>query len=118
MSASPSESMLSRLAAVIEQRERDRPLGSYTAELLNGGPSVLSARIIDEAYELISAGAETEEDMPSRMAITHEAADVIYHLMVFLASHKIAWSDVERELTQRFGTGGLVEKAQRPETPS
>ncbi|MDP1799159.1 MAG: phosphoribosyl-ATP diphosphatase [Planctomycetaceae bacterium] len=114
MTTPAQESVLSRLATVIEQRRRERPAGSYTVELLEGGPSVMSARIIDEAYELIAAGGEAEDDFPSRQAVVHEAADVIYHLMVFLASHQVEWRDVERELDQRFGTGGLVEKARRP----
>ncbi len=113
MSTPSPESVLSRLAAVIEQRRQNRPAGSYTVELLDGGPAMMSTRIIDEAYELITAGAEAEDDFPSRQAIIHEAADVVYHLMVFLTSHNVAWPDVERELNQRFGTGGLVEKAQR-----
>lgn len=119
MSMSSPESVLSRLAAVIEERRQNRPGGSYTVELFDGGPAVMSMRIIDEAYELIAAGAEAESDFPSRQAITHEAADLVYHLMVFLASHQIVWQDVERELNQRFGTGGLVEKARRnPESAS
>ncbi len=108
------ESVLTRLAAVVNQRRRERPAGSYTVALLDAGPSVLSARIIDEAYELIAAGAEAEADIASRQAVSHEAADVLYHLMVFLAAHDVDWHDVERELDQRFGTGGLVEKSGRP----
>jgi phosphoribosyl-ATP pyrophosphohydrolase len=117
MSQPNAESVLTRLAAVIEQRRRERPGGSYTVELLDGGPAVLSARIIDEAYELIAAGAEADDDFPSRQAVTHEAADVLYHLLVFLIAQGIEWKDVERELETRFGVSGLVEKAQRrPET--
>jgi phosphoribosyl-ATP pyrophosphohydrolase len=119
MTTPAPESILARLAAVIEQRQRDRPSGSYTVELLDGGSGMMSARIIDEAYELIAAAGEADDDFSSRQAIVHEAADVTYHLMVFLASHHIAWPDVERELDRRFGTGGLVEKAQRrPEAES
>lgn len=106
-------SVLSRLMAVIEQRCRDRPAASYTVELLEGGAPVLSAKLIEEAYELVAAAAESEGDLPSRMAITHEAADVVFHLLVFLAANEVAWPDVERELQQRFGVSGLVEKNQR-----
>lgn len=113
MTLPESDPILTRLAAVIEQRRQNRPAGSYTVELFDGGSSTMSAKIIDEAYELINAGAETEDDFPSRQAIIHEAADLVYHLMVFLSSHDITWRDVERELDQRFGTGGLTEKAQR-----
>lgn len=110
---SATESVLSRLMTVIEQRRRDRPAGSYTVELLEGGAPVLSAKLIEEAYELVASAAESEGDVPSRMAITHEAADVVFHLLVFLTANDIGWPDVERELELRFGVSGLVEKAQR-----
>ncbi|HET6426569.1 MAG TPA: phosphoribosyl-ATP diphosphatase [Planctomycetaceae bacterium] len=113
MSDATTGSVVARLMAVIEHRRRERPGGSYTVELLDGGPAVLSAKVIEEAYELIGAAAESTDDVPSRMAITHEAADVIFHLLVFLAANDIAWQDVERELEQRFGVSGLTEKAHR-----
>ena len=113
MSDMEAESVLMRLAAVIEQRRRERPNNSYTVELLEGGPAVLSAKIVEEAYELVSAVAESTDDMPSRQAITHEAADLVFHLLVLLAANEISWHEVERELTQRFGISGLAEKARR-----
>lgn len=118
MSEPATESVLMRLATVIEQRRRERPGNSYTVELLDSGPAVLSAKIVEEAYELVSAAAESNDDVPSRLAITHEAADLVFHLLVFLAVNEVVWPDVERELTQRFGISGLIEKAQRPRSES
>jgi phosphoribosyl-ATP pyrophosphohydrolase len=106
-----NESIIARLADVIESRKRERPAGSYTVELFDAGHAAVAAKIIEEAYELVSAVGDDE--IPDRAAIAHETADVIYHLLVFLAANDCAWSDVERELTQRFGVSGLVEKRNR-----
>jgi phosphoribosyl-ATP pyrophosphohydrolase len=110
------ESIVARLAAVIEARQRERPSGSYTVELLDAGHPTISAKVIEEAYELISAVGDG--DAPDRAAVAHEAADVVYHLLVFLAACDCRWSDVERELAQRFGVSGLEEKAARSKEPS
>jgi phosphoribosyl-ATP pyrophosphohydrolase len=105
------DSIVARLADVIASRKRERPGGSYTVELLDAGHAALSAKVIEEAYELIAAVGD--DQTPDRAAVTHEAADVVYHLLVFLAACDCNWSDVERELEQRFGTGGLQAKAAR-----
>ncbi|MBI1346796.1 phosphoribosyl-ATP diphosphatase [bacterium] len=109
MSAPPA-SILQQLAEVIEQRKTVSPAGSYTAELFAEGHAVMSSKVIEEAYELVTACGEETPNYPD---VVHEAADVIYHLMVLLAANDVAWRDVERELTRRFGTSGLVEKARR-----
>jgi phosphoribosyl-ATP pyrophosphohydrolase len=105
------ESIVGRLATVIASRRQERPNGSYTVELLDAGHATIAAKIIEEAYELVSAVGDN--DTPDRAAVAHEAADVVYHLLVFLAAHDCQWADVERELVQRFGISGLVEKANR-----
>lgn len=105
------ESALARLAALVEHRQQERPVGSYTVELFDGGHTVMSSKIIEEAYELIEAAGGDEP--VDRMAITHEAADLVYHLLVLLASVGVSWQFVERELMERFGTSGLAEKAGR-----
>ena len=43
----------------------------------------------------------------------HEAADVVYHLLVLLEANNIKIEDVLGELKNRQGTSGLVEKANR-----
>lgn len=85
------------------------------AELASGGQSVISAKIVEEAYELIEAGADREAAPP--YAVLHEAADLVFHLLVFLKLHDVAWTDVERTLADRMGVGGLAEKASRKTTP-
>ncbi|MDP5348003.1 MAG: phosphoribosyl-ATP diphosphatase, partial [Paracoccaceae bacterium] len=48
-----------------------------------------------------------------RDALTSEAADVLFHLLVMLQSRNVALSDVMAELARRQGTSGLAEKAAR-----
>jgi phosphoribosyl-ATP pyrophosphohydrolase len=43
----------------------------------------------------------------------HEAADLIFHVMVGLTARRIGFERIEAELARRFGTSGHVEKAAR-----
>jgi len=45
--------------------------------------------------------------------VIHEAADLLFHVMVGLTARKIPIERVLAELARRFGTSGHVEKAQR-----
>lgn len=105
-------SVLQRLAAVIEQRKQHQPAGSYTVQLLQEGHSTIASKVVEEAYELVSAAAE-EPDFATGSAIAHEAADLVFHVLVLLANSNVSWDLVERELESRFGVSGLAEKAQR-----
>ncbi|OYW17294.1 MAG: phosphoribosyl-ATP diphosphatase [Planctomycetales bacterium 12-60-4] len=109
---SDEASIVARLAAVIRQRHAERPAGSYTVELFEAGHATISSKVIEEAYELIATVGE--DDDPNRADVAHEAADVIYHLLVFLAAAGVDWCSVERELQTRFGVSGLAERARRP----
>lgn len=102
-------SILARLVEIIEQRNRERPVDSYVARLLDQGHALISAKVIEEAYELIEACGD--DDSSNRV---HEAADLMFHLLVLLSHAEVAWPDVERELARRFGVSGLFEKRQRP----
>jgi phosphoribosyl-ATP pyrophosphohydrolase len=105
--------ILHQFAAVLESRKRFRPAGSYTVELLNAGHPAIAAKIVEEAYELVSAAGE---EAPGDVA--HEAADLVYHILVLLTAADVPWTDVEQELQTRFGISGLEERAQRPPAES
>ncbi|GIW88930.1 MAG: hypothetical protein KatS3mg108_3254 [Isosphaeraceae bacterium] len=115
MNATPPESILARLEAIIAAR-RALPPGSssYVRRLLDGGVPAIAAKISEEANETVAAAVEP--DPAGRHHLIHEAADLTFHLLVLLASRDIAWADVEAELIRRFGTSGLVEKASRSQT--
>lgn len=109
--------VLTRLMALIHQRRLTRPAHSYTTQLLEGGIERIGAKVLEESGELVEAAALPT---PQRLARTvHEAADLVYHMLVLLAACDVDLADVERELARRFGVSGLDEKASRekPETP-
>lgn len=104
----------SRLEALIAKRRAELPADSYVVELIRGGHPAQAAKLVEETYELIeAAGEEAESPVP----IVHEAADVLFHLLVLLGERGIAWSTVEAELGRRFGISGLAEKAARMNPP-
>ena len=52
-----------------------------------------------------------------KRALTAEAADVLYHLMVMLKAGDVPLADVMAELESRTGQSGLAEKAARGKKP-
>jgi len=110
MTAESSEPILNRLMAVIRDRRRRRPADSYTTRLFDGGASAIAAKVREEAEELTEAAMAAPLD-PAQ--VTHEAADLLYHLLVLLANREVGLEEVEAELARRFGTSGLAEKASR-----
>ena len=94
----PPADALSELFRLIEQR-RDHPVpDSYTNRLLDGGDNRILKKIGEESAELVMA---CKDDQPD--AIASEAADLIYHVLVALASHQVDWRHVLLELAQRRG---------------
>ena len=67
--------------------------GSYTNKLLND-KSLSKAKVLEEINELIEA---TEKDTNK----IHEAADVFYHLIMYLEANNIKIEDVMSELDKR-----------------
>jgi phosphoribosyl-ATP pyrophosphohydrolase len=108
---SDAEHTLARLMALIEDRKAKLPAGSYTTKLLTAGPSKIGEKIIEEAAEVVEAAGEPGE--PGRVHLTHEAADLLYHLLVMLAHCDVRLAEVEAELARREGISGLVERASR-----
>lgn len=101
-------SALERLAATIAARKGADPDTSWTAQLLARGPEKCAEKFGEEAVEAIIAAVKGD-----RAALTAEAADVIYHLLVMLAARDVTLADVQAELARREGTSGVVEKAGR-----
>jgi phosphoribosyl-ATP pyrophosphohydrolase len=104
-------SVFVQLMATIESRRANPPPNSYTAKLFEDGPQKIRKKIIEEAAELFEAAAEPGD--AGRSHLVYEAADLVYHLLVLLASQGIPLTDLEQELASRFGTSGLDEKASR-----
>ncbi len=99
---------LEELEREIDARKQSVGSKSYTRHLLDGGAARIGEKIREEADELARA-IESESD--DRVA--SEAADVLYHAMVGLASRGVALRDVIARLAARAGTSGHEEKARR-----
>ena len=102
-----TDDTLHRLAETLEARKQASPEDSYVARLYAGGLEAMLAKIREEAGETVeAAGGEPEH-------LVHEVADLWFHCMVLLAYRDLGPQAVLDELERRFGTSGLVEKAQR-----
>jgi len=76
---------------------RDHPReGSYTNRLLNAGEDELVKKVGEEAIEVILA-AKSQGDQ----RLVEEVADLAYHVLVLLASHRIVPADIRQELEKR-----------------
>ncbi len=99
------ERFLAQLWAVIESRKADPGAhDSYTRKLL-GDPSKIRKKIIEEAYEVNEAHQALEAGQDSKDHLAHEAADLVYHLFVLLASADVTPSEVWAVLERRHKPG-------------
>jgi len=103
--------VLDRLAETIEKRRGSSSSASYTASLLSAGVERCAKKFGEEAVEAAIAGATGDKP-----ALTAEAADVLYHLMVLMASAGVAPDAVAAALSQREGRSGHAEKAARKDS--
>jgi phosphoribosyl-ATP pyrophosphohydrolase/phosphoribosyl-AMP cyclohydrolase len=78
---------LPALERVVAQRRNGAPEGSYTAELLADPPRI-GDKVREEADEVARAAADESDER-----LAEEAADVLYHLEVLLASRGLQMSD-------------------------
>jgi phosphoribosyl-ATP pyrophosphohydrolase len=99
---------LDDLARIVAQRASASPEESYTAKLIAAGPARAAKKLGEEAVE--AAIAAVQQD---RAALTAEAADVLYHLLVVLQGAEVPVQDVMAELERRTAQSGLAEKAAR-----
>ena len=86
-------STLENLIKLARERKSVPVEGSYTNKLLTD-KALSKAKVLEEVDELIEA---IEKDTNK----IHEAADVIYHLMVYLEANNIKIEDVMNELKKR-----------------
>jgi phosphoribosyl-AMP cyclohydrolase / phosphoribosyl-ATP pyrophosphohydrolase len=106
--ADPPAVIVARVAEVIRERRLERPDKSYVLSLLDKGFGKINEKIVEEAGELIEA-------LPAGDAAhtAHEAADLLFHVLVGLEAAGVPADDVFAELGRRFGVSGLDEKASR-----
>ena len=84
---------LEELINIIRERKNSNPEKSYTNKLLND-KKMNVAKVNEEVKELIEAIKKNNNQV-------HEAADVLYHLLVLLEGSGIKIEDVMEELKKR-----------------
>ena len=89
-------SELGALDALIAQRARERPPGSYTTRLLEAGIRRIAQKVGEEGVETALAAVAQDD-----AALLGEAADLCYHLLVLLRARGLGLRDVERVLADR-----------------
>lgn len=103
-----SQDTIRILAETIRSRRTSSGEKSYTRSLLDAGPEKCARKFGEEAIETVIAALTSDQS-----ALTNEAADVIYHLLVLLEVRGIDIADVYRVLESRTRQSGLAEKAAR-----
>ena len=106
-----SDRVLADVADVLEARKQAAPDSSYVAKLYHKGLDAILKKVGEEATETVMAAKDGEKDK-----IVYEVADLWFHTMVLLAQQGLHPNDVLAELERRFGTSGLVEKANRKQS--
>tara|TARA_A100001011_G_scaffold32673_1_gene31382 strand:+ start:834 stop:1106 length:273 start_codon:yes stop_codon:yes gene_type:complete len=84
---------LEKLVKLARERKTNPVEGSYTNNLLSD-KSLSKAKILEEISELIEAVEENTNKI-------HEAADVFYHLLMFLEANDVKIEEVMKELEKR-----------------
>ena len=85
--------VLEELINLARERKKKPTEGSYTNKLLSN-KSLSKAKVLEEINELIEAVDKDKNKI-------HEAADVFYHLIMFLEANEIKIEEVMEELNKR-----------------
>jgi phosphoribosyl-ATP pyrophosphohydrolase/phosphoribosyl-AMP cyclohydrolase len=86
---------LATLQRTLRDRAAERPKGSYTVKLLDD-PKLIGEKVEEEAEEAVRAAREESDER-----VAEEAADLLYHLSVLLASREIPKAAVMELLNGR-----------------
>jgi phosphoribosyl-ATP pyrophosphohydrolase len=93
-----TDEILDELFAVIESRKAELPEDSYTASLFTHekGEDAVLEKLGEETTELLLAAKDDD-----REELAHEAADIVYHLLVLLSMKEMDLADLRTELRDR-----------------
>lgn len=87
---------LSELDALVAQRERERPAGSYTTRLFEDGVRRIAQKVGEEGVETALAAVAQDE-----VALLGESADLLFHLTVLLRARGLSLQDAIAVLQHR-----------------
>jgi phosphoribosyl-ATP pyrophosphohydrolase len=98
MTDASADEILDELFDVIEDRKEQLPEDSYTASLFTHekGQDAALEKLGEETTEFLLAA---KDDDTEEMA--HEAADIVYHLLVVLSMHDMELTNLRAELADR-----------------
>ena len=99
--------IIDQLEQVLDERKDVESDNSYVASLYSKGNGHICDKILEEASELVEASEDTTQQ------VVHETADLLFHVLVLLASRDIKYARIKEELERRFGTSGIDEKNNR-----
>ena len=85
--------ILEELVLLARERKNIPVEGSYTNKLLKD-KNLAKEKVLEEVNELIEAVEENSNKI-------HEAADVLYHLMMYLEANDIKTEEIMEELSSR-----------------
>ena len=85
--------VLEDLISLARQRKEKPKDGSYTNKLLKD-KNLIKEKVLEEIDELIQSVEQNSNKI-------HEAADVFYHLIIYLESNNIKIEDIMEELEKR-----------------
>ena len=85
--------ILEELVLLARERKNNPVEGSYTNKLLEN-KNLAKEKVLEEINELIEAVEENSNKL-------HEAADVLYHLMIYFEANNIKIEEIMEELTSR-----------------
>lgn len=92
----PALAFIGELSAIVDKRGESSPEESYTARLLARGINKIAQKVGEEGVETALAGVSEDNS-----ALTGEAADLIFHLIVLLKARGLSLGDVAQELKRR-----------------
>lgn len=94
--SAPPLAYLSELDALIQQRDRDRPEGSYVGGLFASGVRRVAQKVGEEGVETALAAVDQNDE-----ELIGEAADLVFHLMILLRARKLDFGAVASALKSR-----------------
>lgn len=96
MTTNDRRDFLFELEELIQSRYTERPEGSYTTRLFEGGVDAIAQKVGEEAIEVVIASKNEDRD-----ELIYESADLLYHLLVLLAQREIGLDEIVQELHNR-----------------
>lgn len=94
---------LETLWSTIAARASERPAGSYTTSLLDGGVDATARKVTEEATEVLLAAKDdaVASSPETRRALAGETADLLFHTLVLLAERDLDPTQVIATLRAR-----------------